>query len=252
MIWAIALFLVCHWYISLFCQTFFLHRYAAHRIFTMSKGWERFFYLLTFASQGSSYLVPRAYAILHRMHHAYSDTEKDPHSPHLFKDIFSMMWNTKIIYSNLVAHRRKYHRRFYYYYPQWEELDRLGDSWPIRIAWGTFYTLFYIVFAPSAWFFLLIPVHYFIGPIHGALVNWCGHKYGYRNYSTNDHSRNTLLWDFALGGELFQNNHHQYPARANFAVRWYEADFCYYIMKPLHALGIIKYNSEKYQKRKPA
>ncbi len=77
----ILVFFVLHWQISVFFQTFFLHRYGAHRQFTMSKGWERTFHFLTWLTQGPSYLTPRAYAILHRMHHAYSDTEKDPHSP---------------------------------------------------------------------------------------------------------------------------------------------------------------------------
>ena len=35
---------VGHWYLSLFCQTFFLHRYSAHKMFTMNKFWEKFFY----------------------------------------------------------------------------------------------------------------------------------------------------------------------------------------------------------------
>ena len=62
-----------HWYLSLFCQTFFLHRYSAHKMFSMSKFWERFFYALTYVSQGSSYLSPRAYAvplIIRSLHHA--------------------------------------------------------------------------------------------------------------------------------------------------------------------------------------
>ena len=92
---AILVLFVLHWQLSVFCQTFFLHRYGAHRMFTMSKGWERFFYLLTYVTQGSSFLNPRGYAILHRMHHAFSDTEKDPHSPRNFRDVFSMMWATK-------------------------------------------------------------------------------------------------------------------------------------------------------------
>jgi len=78
---AILLFFVLHWQLSVFCQTFFLHRYGAHSQFSMSTRWQRFFYLLTYVSQGASFLHPRAYAILHRMHHAYSDTERDPHSP---------------------------------------------------------------------------------------------------------------------------------------------------------------------------
>lgn len=241
MVSVIIIFFLLHWYVSLFCQTFFLHRYSAHSMFYMSKGWERFFYLLTLGSQGSSYLIPRAYAVLHRMHHAYSDTDKDPHSPYFFKDVFSMMWNTKIIYNNLVVRKGAFDKRFFSHYPEWNAVDRLGDSWFFRITMGTLYTLFYILFAPSPWFFLLLPVHFFMGPIHGALVNWCGHKYGYRNFGTHDHSRNTFTWDFLLGGELFQNNHHQYPARPNFAVRWYEADFSYFVMKVLYFMRIIRY-----------
>ena len=56
---AILIFFVLHWYLSLFCQTFFLHRYAAHGAFTMSRGWEKFFYILTFITQGSSYMSAR-------------------------------------------------------------------------------------------------------------------------------------------------------------------------------------------------
>ncbi len=67
-------------------RSLFLHRYAAHRMYTMGPRTERALHLLTYLLQGSSYLSPRAYAILHRQHHAYSDTEKDPHSPHYYRD----------------------------------------------------------------------------------------------------------------------------------------------------------------------
>jgi len=59
-------------------------------MFTMSPFWEKFWYIFTWVTQGTSYLNARAYAILHRMHHAYSDTEKDPHTPHFFKEAFTM------------------------------------------------------------------------------------------------------------------------------------------------------------------
>ena len=44
---AILIFFLAHWYLSLFAQTFFLHRYAAHQMFTMSKFWEKVFYFLS-------------------------------------------------------------------------------------------------------------------------------------------------------------------------------------------------------------
>src|SRR5437868_5875201 len=77
----ILVFFVAHWQLSVFFQSFFHHRYGAHKQFTMSKRMERVFHFLSWFIQGSSYLSPRAYAILHRMHHAYSDTPNDPHSP---------------------------------------------------------------------------------------------------------------------------------------------------------------------------
>ena len=123
-----------HWYLSLFCQTFFLHRYSAHKMFTMNKFWEKFFYALTYISQGSSYLSPRAYAILHRMHHAFSDTEKDPHSPHHTENVFTMMWKTKDIYNAVVQRKMKVEARFDRDYPYWEKLEKLGDSWISRVV----------------------------------------------------------------------------------------------------------------------
>ena len=50
----ILLFLIIHWYLSLFMQTFLQHRYAAHGAFSMSNFWERFFYIAAYITQGSS------------------------------------------------------------------------------------------------------------------------------------------------------------------------------------------------------
>jgi stearoyl-CoA desaturase (Delta-9 desaturase) len=95
-------FFVVHGLLSIFFQSLFLHRYGAHRHFTMSRGWERVFYLGTFITQGASFLMPRAYALVHREHHAFSDTARDPHSPHIFPDLWRMMWATKVRYAGFV------------------------------------------------------------------------------------------------------------------------------------------------------
>ncbi|NNM94087.1 MAG: acyl-CoA desaturase [Bacteroidia bacterium] len=241
-------FFLCHWFASLFCQTFFLHRYSSHSMFSMSKGWERFFYLLTFLSQGSSFLNPRAYAILHRMHHAYSDTQKDPHSPHFFKDVWGMMIQTKNIYQQYASRKIEPEEAFRDGYPEWAFLDKLADSWLVRMAFVAVYTSVYIAFAPNAWWFLLLPVQCLMGPVHGAIVNWCGHKYGYSNYDNHDFSKNTVPWDFFLLGELFQNNHHQSPENPNFATKWYEVDPTYPLVKLLCYLKVIKLNKGIAQK----
>ncbi|HEV7379157.1 MAG TPA: acyl-CoA desaturase [Dyadobacter sp.] len=239
----IAVFVI-HWYLSLFCQTFFLHRYSAHKMFIMSKPWERFFYLLTYISQGSSYLSPRAYAILHRMHHAFSDTERDPHSPHHTKNVFTMMWETKDIYNAVLNRKRAIETRFERNYPEWNLVEKLGDSWFSRAGWAILYTAFYIlayVYLDMHWaFFFLLPIHFLMGPIHGAIVNWSGHKYGYQNFDNEDKSKNSLIFDFLMMGELFQNNHHKRPNSINFGSKWWEVDPTYPVIKLLNKMKIIE------------
>jgi stearoyl-CoA desaturase (delta-9 desaturase) len=238
--WVILIFFAAHWSCSIFAQTFFLHRYGAHRMFTMSPGWERFFYLFTFVSQGPSFLNPRGYAILHREHHAFSDTERDPHSPYFSSNAGSMMWKTKHRYDDYAYHRRDPEARFLGGTPEWPALDRLSQRWWTRIALGATYPIVYICFAPSLWWYALLPIHWLMGPIHGAIVNWCGHKYGYANFDNGDRSKNTLVFDFVTMGELFQNNHHKAASSPNFAARWFELDPCYQVMRALAAVGIIE------------
>jgi stearoyl-CoA desaturase (delta-9 desaturase) len=236
----ILIFFLCHWFFSLFFQTFFLHRYASHKMFKMSPFWEKVFYFCTFIFQGSSFLNPRAYAIMHRMHHAYSDTEKDPHSPHFIKDVWGLMIKTKNIYLDYLRFKIEPEPAFRDRYPTWHVVDRIGDLWITRLCFITFYISFYVIFANHWWLFLLLPIHFLMGPIHGAVVNWCGHKYGYSNHDNDDHSKNTLPFDFLMLGELFQNNHHKKPNNVNFAQRWWEFDPSYPIIKAMHKLRIIR------------
>ncbi|MDF2449013.1 MAG: fatty acid desaturase [Bacteroidota bacterium] len=236
----ILLFLILHWYLSLFGQTFFLHRYGAHKMFTMNKFWEKFFYIFAWVTQGSSYLNPRAYAILHRMHHAYSDTEKDPHTPHFFREVFTMMMHTKKIYNDVLNKRVVIEEKFDRNFPEYPAIDRIADSWFTRIGFGAAYVAFYAAFATHWWMYLLLPIHFLIGPIHGAIVNWAGHKYGYRNFESGDKSKNTLVLDILMMGELFQNNHHHAGSKPNFAAKWYEFDPTYPIILLLHKLHIIR------------
>ena len=100
--------------------------------------------------------------------------------------------------------------------------------------------MFYFAFAPHWAWFILLPFHYLMGPIHGAIVNWCGHKYGYRNFNSDDASKNTLIFDFVTAGELFQNNHHKFGMSPNFAVRWFEVDPTWQVIKVLAFLKILK------------
>jgi stearoyl-CoA desaturase (delta-9 desaturase) len=213
-------------------------------MFEMNKFWEKFFYLLTYITQGSSYLNPRAYAVLHRMHHAYSDTEKDPHSPHHTKNLLTMMMKTKHIYSGVQHNTIPVDDKFTKNVPTWDAVDKFGDTWFSRISWGAIYVIIYLIFVQAdQWYlFLLLPIHFLMGPVHGAIVNWSGHKYGYSNFDNHDKSKNSLIIDFLMGGELFQNNHHKFASRPNFAMKWFEFDPTYPVIKVLNFLRIIRLN----------
>lgn len=237
---AILIFFVCHWYLSLFAQTFFLHRYAAHQMFTMNKFWEKVFYTLTWLFQGSSFLSPFAYGVMHRMHHAFADTENDPHSPKYSENLFSMMWSTKKIYNDILYDRADIDPKFKKGVPYWGFIEKIGDNWIGRVVWGTTYTLFYIKFATHWWEFLLLPIHYLMGPIHGAIINWFAHKYGYTNFKVNDTAKNLMPVDIFMFGEGYHNNHHKFGGRANFGIKWHELDPAYPIILLLDALHIIK------------
>jgi stearoyl-CoA desaturase (Delta-9 desaturase) len=236
----ILVFLATHWYTSLFSQTFFLHRYAAHKMFEMSPFWEKFFFVFTFLTQGSSYLSAYAYGVMHRQHHSYADTEKDPHSPKYDKSLFSMMWRTKTNYTNIYEHKIQIEERFTTGVPQWFNFEKIAHHWITRLTWVVIYILFYSLFATEWWMFLFLPIHFVMGPLHGAIINWFAHKFGYRNFEVEDTSVNLMPFDFLMFGEGYHNNHHKNGTRVNFGVKWYELDPAYPIIRIFDWVKIIK------------
>src|ERR1700743_3684662 len=135
----IIIFFISLWYVSLFSQTFFQHRYGAHGAFTMSKKWERFFFIIAYITQGAHYMSPRAYAIMHRLHHAHTDTELDPHSPNFSSNIFSMMWRTKVIYTGIYNGKIKVDEKFTKNLPEWSAFNRWANSTLSRSIWAALY-----------------------------------------------------------------------------------------------------------------
>jgi stearoyl-CoA desaturase (delta-9 desaturase) len=236
----IVLFLVL-WYGGLFFQTFFLHRYAAHQSFTMSKAAEKTTYVLTWLFQGSNYLSAYGYGVMHRLHHAYADTDKDPHSPKYDENVFAMMWRTKSIYQSINRKRIEVDEKFTKNVPQWYRFDRIASSKVSRVIWTVLYVLFFIKFATVWWLWLFLPIIVLMAPIHGVIINWYAHIYGYTNYKVSDTSKNLLPFDFLMMGEAYHNNHHKHGSRANFGgTRWHEIDPTYFLMRALHKVGFIK------------
>lgn len=237
---ALLVFFVVHWYASLFFQSFFHHRYAAHRICSMSRGWEKFFYIGCFLTQGSSYISARTYGILHRLHHAHTDTEFDPHSPKNSENVFAMLLDTSHNYRAIHFGRMKVPEKYLKGLPDWPAFDKLVHNLPARIIWGIAYLGIYCLIVTHWWQFLFFPLTLAMGALQGVAVNWWAHKFGYRNYHVKDTSTNILPVDLIFWGEAFHNNHHRNPGRSNNAVRWFEFDMMYLAMRGMHALRIIR------------
>jgi len=228
------------WYASLFSQTFFQHRYAAHGAFKMSRSWERVFFIFTYISQGSSYMSPRAYAIMHRMHHAYTDTENDPHSPSYSKNLLSMMLRTHKIYSGIFKGTLEVEERFTKNLPEWPAFEKWAHSSFSRLLWLAFYIFLFVFFASTPWLFLLLPIVFVMGPVHGVIINWFAHKYGYTNFRLKNTSQNLFSIDILMLGESYHNNHHKRPSSINFGKRWHELDPVYLVIRLLAWLRIIR------------
>lgn len=239
----ILIFFCSLWYLSLFAQTFFHHRYASHGAFKMSKFWERFFYIFSYITQGPHYLSPGAYAIMHRLHHAYTDTELDPHSPKYSSNLFSMMWRTRNFYRNIVLGKIKIEEKFVKNLPEWKIFDKIAGSAVSRILWTAAYITVFIIFATSPWQYLLLPVALAMGVFHGAVINWFAHKYGYTNFKLKNTSQNLLKIDLLMLGESYHNNHHKRPSAANFGVKWHEIDPVYPVILLFNKLRIIRLSS---------
>lgn len=207
----------------------------------MNKFTEKVFYVLTWIFQGSNYLSPFGYGVMHRMHHAFADTENDPHSPKYDETIWKMMWKTKTIYSDIANKRIPLETRFTEGVPDWQAFDKFARSWPSRLFWGLSYFTVYLIFANVWWLWILLPIQFLMSPVHGAIINWFAHKYGYRNFTVGDTSKNFLPVDFLMMGESYHNNHHKYGARANFGgIRWHEIDPTYLVIKLLDKLNIVQ------------
>lgn len=239
-------FFAAHWYLSLFTQSFFNHRYSAHQMFTMNKFWEKVFFVLSWVFQGSSYLSPYTYGAMHRAHHAFADKEGDPHSPKFSKNLMDMMWKTKIVYSDLWHGRTPYNPRFTKDLPEWWAFDRFADSWFARILWIVIYIAFYVYIIGylgnnEHWYlYSLLLIHFVMGPFHGAIINWFAHKIGYINFKVNDTSKNLMPLDVFMMGEGYHNNHHAHGAKPNFGFKWHELDPTYVVILILNGLGIIQ------------
>ena len=188
-----------------------LHRYYSHKSFEFKNSYIKwaFTFLAIVAGRGS----PLGWVYLHRRHHAYSDTEKDPHSP-------------KFLGYKLFG--------FGHYQKQEEEKIQLFlvkdmmskeqlfiHKWYIVIIL-TFILLLALVDFELCYFGWAVPA--FLIQLSQNNFNYIGHMYGYRNFNTEDDSKNNAWLFPILLGEAWHNNHHHSPKDYKTRVNSYEID----------------------------
>ena len=185
------------------------HRYLAHRAFTTSKWFETLMIYTGCLACGGT---PLGWAGSHRMHHAYCDTERDPHSPLIlgFWRTYFHVWKpfripTKFIRDLLKNPHVKFAQRNYFKIIMWwAALLCLID--PLVMVFG----------------FCVPAVMAFHAYGH---INAIGHMFGYRTYETKDAtSRNNWWVNVWTCGEGWHNNHHQFPNKYRIGLKWWEVD----------------------------
>ena len=224
--------IISHWGASIL-----LHRHYCHRQFKVPVWFETIGLAMLMIA---CIRTPIGWIASHRMHHNHSDTEKDPHSPIFSKNIIKMNLDTVKHYESVRLNKKDY-SKYDFDVPRWPLLEKIGDHWITRITFMGLYTVLYVEFATATWQYALLPIHFVMGPLHGSIVNWCGHRYGYTNdRKTRDNSKNTLPIDILMMGELFQNNHHSRPKNIKFSKRWFEIDPGYAVTKFLSKIKILR------------
>ncbi len=207
------------------------HRLLTHRGFKVPRYLEYFFAICgTLALQGG----PIFWVGLHRIHHARSDKEGDPHSPREGFFWAHMGW---IIFGTGLHSDSSQLSRYapdlakdkfyvwisnYHYVPQiilGVILFALGGL-PM-VLWGTFLRV--TVGLHITW-----------------LVNSATHVWGTQRFKSGDDSRNNWWVALMSFGEGWHNNHHAHAASARHGLAWYEIDLNWYAISTLKLFGIAK------------
>ncbi|MFG0255299.1 MAG: acyl-CoA desaturase [Rhodopirellula sp. JB053] len=235
---AVVTALVLHWAAGSLGICLGYHRMLTHTGMK-TYNWVRYTFAAIgcFAGEGS----PLDWVADHRKHHAHSDQEGDPHSPHdgsVWSHIFWLAFHTHN------GDRKEYLQRWVpdlYRDPVMRAFDVL--FLPIHIAVslalfgaGYYFGGFDMAMSMLIWgmFVRLVLV------LHATwLVNSASHMFGYKNYETTDDSRNNWLVAIVAYGEGWHNNHHAYPRMAKHGHKWWEFDITWQAIRLLRAVGLV-------------
>jgi stearoyl-CoA desaturase (delta-9 desaturase) len=224
--------------------TIYLHRALAHRAITLSPA-------ATFASRTVIWLLtgikPREWAAVHRRHHAFTDTEGDPHSPKL------LGW-VRVQLTNAVLYRRA--ARDGVTVPRYAR-DIPQDRWDRALfdrAWlglGITFALLILVLGP-VWGVVAGLVHVVSYLALSGAVNGIAHTFGRQPH---DNSATNLQWlAWLTAGEGLHNNHHAAPTVARLAHRRGEIDPAWPVVRLLRRFGqaTVRHERPPDRHRRPA
>lgn len=214
------------------------HRGLAHHAVKLSPAAHRF---VVVAGNWITGLDPKAWVVMHRLHHEHSDTPLDPHSP-VNVGLFGVLREQLRSYERVIvglAKRdpalQKYSRDLAF---PLNPLTRRGLWYVPYVVHAAVGAALAVAVGPA------LGACYFAGmmshPVQGGLVNALGHAKGGRNFDTGDNSRNNHLAAWLILGEGFQNNHHHAPASARFSYAAGEVDLGYAACKVLDAAGALE------------
>lgn len=218
---------------TIFAVTLYLHRSQTHRAVDFHPALAHVFRLWAWLSTA---MVTKEWVAIHRKHHARCETEEDPHSP-LHKGI------RKVVLDGVDLYRKECRNK--------ETMAKYGigtpDDWIERNIYSRWPSL-----GPTVLLFINIALFGFVGLAIWALqmvwipfwaagvVNGLGHWWGYRNFESPDMSTNLSPWGLIIGGEELHNNHHAFPSSAKFALRKFEFDIGWAMIKLFEKLGLAK------------
>jgi stearoyl-CoA desaturase (delta-9 desaturase) len=219
--------------LTIFSVTLYLHRSQAHRGVDFHPVLAHFFRFWSWISTG---MVTKEWVAIHRKHHAKCETEEDPHSPKIY-GIKTVLLEGVDLYR--VASTDQ------------ESIEKYGrgtpTDWLERHIYGAHPyagpTLMFIVNIAlfGIWGVAISALQMIWIPFWAAgVVNGLGHWWGYRNFETTDMATNLTPWGFFIGGEELHNNHHAFPSSAKFALRKFEFDIGWAIIRVCETLRIAK------------
>ena len=179
---------------------------------------------------------PISWAANHRLHHARSDREGDPHSPNLNRNAIVGFAHAHLgwLFQRGQAADEGRWARDLLNDPDVVFINRLAPVW--------FLAALVIPFAIGGWSGLLWGGLVRISLTHHATwsVNSVCHVFGSRAFSPKDQSRNHWLVGLLALGEGGHNTHHASPRSARHGLRWWHFDLSWVVICALQEVRLIR------------